>query len=593
MSLARKYRPTKFKDLLGQDLICQALTQSIKLTNRHQAIIFSGIRGTGKTTLARLYGAAINCNFKTGFENCTGCQSCDAFLADCHQDIIEIDGASNNGVDDIRRLCETILYMPQRSSHKVYIIDEVHMLSISAFNALLKTLEEPPKHVVFLFATTELSKLPATIISRCQTYHLRTIPRQLIQKRLEYVLQKENIPVEKKSCQLIAELAEGSMRDALTLLDQVLAMGGGIVQFKSTENLLGYIPNKKFEKLWDVLCKYDYSNLLTEIDHILTSGIEPKTILNKLATHARNSWIIKDLPMNHPYLKKLWVNEDDLEKLAKSSQTISSSKLRSLFNVLIACIKDLHGSTLDNFIMENTLFDWCFKNSHEKQLSDTTKHKKTQTNTFINANNAKKDQKNFQHLSQLYSQNLPKNQANTNISHQTNNKNTINTDLNLKNHHYHNSTALFSSSRSESLNNKTKLKINSSVTINKVFFNLSNSKPDLYKMLLLCSILDFNQHKLSIKLADNLLIQKDIIERKILIKQYLIEHFNFKGKLEFIENSKTNVNVNNNINDNNTKKSANVNINNINFNKDLIKYEKSKLAQNIKKTFKSSTISIN
>ena len=544
MSLARKYRPTKFHQILGQDLICQALLQSINLNHKPQALIFSGTRGTGKTTLARLYAAAVNCQHSQGFELCSGCPSCDVFFKNSHPDIIEIDGASNNGVEDIRRLCDTILYMPQKSTTKVYIIDEVHMLSISAFNALLKTLEEPPPHVIFLFATTELSKLPATVISRCQTYHLKRIPQQLIINRLKFVLQSQNIPVEEKSCQLIASLAQGSLRDALTILDQVLAIGNGIVQFDSTQKLLGYIPLKDFLPLWKCLASFDHNNLLLELDKIFLRGIEPKTLLNKLAITARNSWLIKELDQNHPHLKKISIGEDEFQKLQACNDLICSKKLRYLFKTLILCLKDLQGSSLDDLTIENSLFEWCIDQQKNHQPSTSKshqtlkQHKTTSKISFTNIN-TNKDQTNH-----------------NNLSPSTNSKNP-NSKQSSKNYHHN-------------------YQINHFSIIDKLIFHLEKSQAKLAGIVKKCTVKTCNSKSLILIPPQQENIFTQIKDKQLLIKQYLIEYCDFNGVFEFDQKQIDPI----------SKSSALPAVQNSSSNY----YQNSKLGKQIAKKFKNSSL---
>ena len=241
--LARKYRPSNFEEVVGQSHIIQALSNSITQDKIHQAYIFSGTRGVGKTTLARILSKCLNClSAKTPVTiPCDTCNSCVEIKAGRHLDFLEIDAASKTGVDDMRSLLETVQYKPSTGRYKIYLIDEVHMLSTSSFNALLKTLEEPPSHVIFIFATTDPEKIPKTVQSRCLQLNLKTIGKQALKEHMLNIVKKEGIKHDEESLTLIADSAKGSVRDALTLLDQSIAHGNGELNEQDVRNLLGTI----------------------------------------------------------------------------------------------------------------------------------------------------------------------------------------------------------------------------------------------------------------------------------------------------------------------------------------------------------------
>ncbi|MBQ5444719.1 MAG: DNA polymerase III subunit gamma/tau, partial [Erysipelotrichaceae bacterium] len=236
--LYRTYRPAKFSEVVGQEYIIKTLVNAIRNKKIAHAYLFAGPRGTGKTTIAKLFAKAINCDHFQG-ESCDNCPNCRAYLEGNHPDIIELDAASNNGVENVREIIEQVPYAPLLGKYKVYIIDEVHMLSASAFNALLKTLEEPPAHVIFILATTDPQKVIPTVLSRCQRYNFSKISTYEIKKRTCEILKAENIPYEEKAVEEIARMAEGGMRDALSILEQCLAYSPDSLKLEDVEQIFG------------------------------------------------------------------------------------------------------------------------------------------------------------------------------------------------------------------------------------------------------------------------------------------------------------------------------------------------------------------
>ncbi|HQC50654.1 MAG TPA: DNA polymerase III subunit gamma/tau, partial [bacterium] len=243
--LARKYRPQKFSDVVGQDHITTTLKNAIKSGRLHHAYMFTGARGIGKTTVARILAKALNCFSPVDAEPCGECQNCREITSGTLMDVQEIDGASNNSVDAVREISERVRYMPSSAKYKIYIVDEVHMLSTSAFNALLKTLEEPPAHVIFMFATTESHKIPATILSRCQRYDFRRIPSTLIAKELSRIAGNEGVKVDDSALRIIAHEATGSLRDAESLFDQAIAFSGDEITSEVIGRMLGTLDRKR------------------------------------------------------------------------------------------------------------------------------------------------------------------------------------------------------------------------------------------------------------------------------------------------------------------------------------------------------------
>jgi len=289
---ARKYRPQTFDEVIKQEHVTRTLSNAISSGRMAHAILFSGPRGTGKTTIARILAKAMNCKEGPTPVPCNQCQSCKEITSGHTVDVFEIDGASNNGVEHIRDLRENVKYMPAHSRYKIYIIDEVHMLSVSAFNALLKTLEEPPAHILFFFATTEARKIPVTILSRCQRHDLRRIDLESISTHLMMICQKEGVTISKESISIIAHEAEGSMRDALSLLDQVIAYSEGTVTHESILDMLGVVDRKNIFAVSEAILKGDMPKILDILDDIYNRGQDMIGFYTDLIEHFRNLIVI-------------------------------------------------------------------------------------------------------------------------------------------------------------------------------------------------------------------------------------------------------------------------------------------------------------
>ena len=275
--LYRTYRPSKFSEVVGQEYIVKTLLNAIRNNKIAHAYLFAGPRGTGKTSVAKLFAKAVNCeNFKD--EACDECPNCKAYLQGNHPDIIELDAASNNGVDDVREIIEQVPYAPLLGKYKVYIIDEVHMLSAQAFNALLKTIEEPPAHVIFIFATTDPQKVIPTVLSRCQRYNFSKINLYEIKKRTMEILDKEKIAYEEKAVEEIARLAEGGMRDALSLLEQCLAYNPEKLTLEDVEHIFGLTSTAKEVELYKNIHEHRISEVITTIRSMYVQGMDTKRL---------------------------------------------------------------------------------------------------------------------------------------------------------------------------------------------------------------------------------------------------------------------------------------------------------------------------
>ena len=286
--MARKWRPKNFEDMVGQDHIAQTIRNAIEGKRISHAYLFTGTRGVGKTTSARILAKALNCKNGPTPIPCDACDNCKAVNSGSSMDVLEIDGASNNSVDNIRELREQVNYAPMNGTYKIYVIDEVHMLSKSAFNALLKTLEEPPAHVVFIFATTEANKLPHTILSRVQRFDFKRISEQNIRERLEYICGQESIKPEREALEAIARKADGSMRDALSLFDQVYAFSGADLSMEAARKVLGLPRDGMFDGLLRALIQHDQKACFTTLQEAHREGIETSELLVAFGEYLRN-----------------------------------------------------------------------------------------------------------------------------------------------------------------------------------------------------------------------------------------------------------------------------------------------------------------
>lgn len=302
-ALYRKWRPRDFNDVVGQDHIVKTLTNQIMASRVTHAYLFCGTRGTGKTSTAKIFAQAINCEEPSDGNPCHECPSCKDIEESNSMNIIEIDAASNNGVDNIREIREEVKYTPTVGSYKVYIIDEVHMLSTGAFNALLKTLEEPPKHVIFILATTEPHKILATILSRCQRYDFKRITINTISEALESYMEKEGVPIEAKAIRYIAKVANGSMRDALSILDQCIAFYlGEAVTLEKVLDVLGAVDHDVFAELTDALLIKDAKSCMDIVDRITMQGRDILQFILDTVAHLRNLLVVRSVADPHEIL---------------------------------------------------------------------------------------------------------------------------------------------------------------------------------------------------------------------------------------------------------------------------------------------------
>ncbi len=329
VALYRTYRPQCFNEVVGQEHIKRTLQNAIKQNKVAHAYLFSGPRGTGKTTIAKIFAKAVNCAEEDLFDSCNECQNCIDINKGSSDACIEMDAASNNGVDDVREIRDKVKYLPTNGKYKVYIIDEVHMLSNSAFNALLKTLEEPPKHIIFILATTEPNKVPATILSRCQRFDFRSVSIMDIEKRINEIVQAEKINIDPEAIKLIAVSAEGGMRDALSLLDQTISYGSENITTSDVHMVNGSVSNDIILDLVSSSVEKNNVKSLSIIDDLLESGNEIQRIINDLIQFYRNILLFKNIN-EYDSNNSLFNNE----KFIELSKKISNKRLYFYLDVL-------------------------------------------------------------------------------------------------------------------------------------------------------------------------------------------------------------------------------------------------------------------
>ena len=340
-ALYRKWRPRVFADVIGQDHITETLRRQVAQGRTSHAYLFTGTRGTGKTTCAKILAKAVNCEHPADGDPCCACPSCQGIENGSFLDVLELDAASNNGVDQVRALRDEAIYSPAYVKKRVYIIDEVHMLTMPAFNALLKILEEPPEHLLFILATTELHKVPATILSRCQRFSFKRITPPEIAARLEYVAEQEGIDLTAEGGALLARLADGALRDGLSLLDQCAA-GGGRVDGESVLEVLGLAGNLQTAELLEHILRRDAQGALLLLDRLYTGGKDVGAVLGELAVLVRDLLLLRTAPKGGAALLSGGYDDASLQRL--NAQT-SGSRLLYLASTLQRATADLYYST--------------------------------------------------------------------------------------------------------------------------------------------------------------------------------------------------------------------------------------------------------
>ena len=328
-ALYREYRPQNFSDVLGQDRVVNVLKNQVKSGQISHAYLFAGERGCGKTTCAKIFAKAINCLNPIDSSPCGECENCKSIEEESTMDVVEMDAASNRRIDDIRNLKETVVYPPNNLKYKVYIIDEAHMITREAFNALLKIMEEPPSHLVFILATTEIEKIPKTILSRVQKFEFNKIGREDINKQIDIILSDRNITIEQEAKELIVKKAKGAMRDALSILDQVLSIDKNNFTLKDVENILGLVDFESLDKLIANIISYNQKDSLDLLFDLRNNNKDDKDILDGLVGYFRDIMIYKT-SQNRKYIENL----DYLDLIKEKIEKISSDRLVSYLEIL-------------------------------------------------------------------------------------------------------------------------------------------------------------------------------------------------------------------------------------------------------------------
>ncbi|MCM1258777.1 MAG: DNA polymerase III subunit gamma/tau [Roseburia sp.] len=366
-ALYRKFRPQEFVDVKGQDAVVTTLKNQIEADRIGHAYLFCGTRGTGKTSIAKIFAKAVNCEHPVEGSPCGECASCRAVAAGTSMNVIEIDAASNNGVESIRQIREEVTYRPTEGKFKVYIIDEVHMLSIGAFNALLKTLEEPPSYVIFILATTEVHKIPVTILSRCQRYDFKRISVDTICGRLEELLEKEGISAEEKAVRYIARSADGAMRDALSLLDQCIAFYlGQTLTYEKVLEVLGAVDTEVYSRLLRSVLKEDVGEAMSAVEELVIQGRELGQFVTDFTWYLRNLLLVKSSGDLEDVLD---MSAENLERLKEEAEMIGEDRIIRYIRIFSELSGQVKYSSQKRVLLEVALIKLCHPQMEQDHTS--------------------------------------------------------------------------------------------------------------------------------------------------------------------------------------------------------------------------------
>jgi len=360
--LYRKYRPQSFSEIIGQEHIVQTLTNSISGKSISHAYLFTGPRGSGKTTIARLFAKAINCQDLSSFEPCNKCDSCLEIMQSKSMDLIEIDAASHTGVDDVRELIEGIKFSPVRSKYKIFIIDECHQLSKPASNALLKTIEEPPSHAIFVLATTEVHKMIPTIISRCQRFDFKRLQISEIIKKLEFIAKKENIKFEDSALSLIAFNSRGSFRDAESLLDQCISFSGKTSSIKTEDikEILGIVEVSQIAQFVDYLIQKNTKDSILYLNSMVDNGVDLQEFTKTLVFYLRQSMLLKINP-EFLNLQNSGLSEKEIEKMRSQITNLNNKDIQNMLELFIETENKMKYASIPQLPLELAIVDITVK----------------------------------------------------------------------------------------------------------------------------------------------------------------------------------------------------------------------------------------
>lgn len=366
-ALYRKFRPTEFEDVKGQEHIVTTLKNQIKADRIGHAYLFCGTRGTGKTTVAKIFAKAVNCEHPVDGSPCGECPSCRAIADGSSMNVIEIDAASNNGVDNIRQIREEVSYRPTEGKYKVYIIDEVHMLSTGAFNALLKTLEEPPSYVIFILATTEAHKIPITILSRCQRYDFHRISIDTIAARLSDLMQQEKVDVDEKAIRYVAKAGDGSMRDALSLLDQCIAFHlGETLTYENVLEVLGAVDTEVFSRLLRQIIDKNVAAAISILDELVDEGRELGQLVSDFTWYLRNLLLIQS---SDDMEEVLDMSQDSIDALKEEAKLISPEVLLRYIRIFSELGNQVRYASQKRIVIEIAIIKLCRPEMETDQTS--------------------------------------------------------------------------------------------------------------------------------------------------------------------------------------------------------------------------------